>query len=165
MALTADSPDLARDQSSQPLRELRELIWSVHPENDNLPSLADFIASFSARFVSTAGLELELDFPASLPEMPLPGQYRQEVAALVKESLRNIVQHAQARRVTIRLRVEQGGLHLSVRDDGKGFSPGHGPGHGLSNLQARSHALNGTCRVISSPGRGAEMQFSLPLPR
>lgn len=126
---------LTRTRAEQPrhgdaraaLSELKDLVWSVHPENDSLPGLAEFLADFSTRYLAAAGLELTLDLPLDVPELHITGRLRSAVAAVFKEALRNVVQHARARKIHVGLRVAADQFTLSVRDDGCGFdSPGLG---------------------------------------
>ena len=55
-------------------------------------------------------------------------------------------------------------VHLTVRDDGKGFDPKKTPrGHyGLLNMRERAMKLGGEIIVDSTPGAGALVSFSLP---
>lgn len=180
VALASGEHEAAHQRARETLRELNDLIWSVNPSNDTLPSLADFISNFASRYLGTAGLKLDLDFSETIPAVPIASHLRQQVAAMFKEALRNITQHAQARHVTIRLRVDGSQLVLTVCDDGRGFdlsatetaanrsdSEGtHGPmaEHiGLSNFQLRSESLGGRCRIKSAPGEGTEVEIVVPL--
>ncbi|HKS38894.1 MAG TPA: two-component regulator propeller domain-containing protein [Verrucomicrobiae bacterium] len=178
LALSAAESGTAHQRAREALREVSDLIWSVDPGNDTLPSLADFVANFASRYLSTAGVELDLDMPATIPRVPIPSRLRQEVAAMFKEALRNVIQHAQAKRVTIRLAVEAERLLLSVQDDGKGFASlarqntaaakgdarsRAAAGNGLRNFRSRSEGLGGSCRIESAPGRGTEVEFIVPL--
>lgn len=180
VALASGENNAAYQRARETLRELNDLIWAVHPRNDTLPSLADFISNFGSRYLGTAGLELDLDLPETIPALPIASHLRQEVAAMFKEALRNITQHAHAKRVTIRLRIDESQLVLTVCDDGSGFDPSaletasnrpdsgsaHGPmaEHiGLSNFQLRSEKLGGRCRIKSAPGEGTEVEIVVPL--
>lgn len=180
LALSAAENDVAHQRAREALREVNDLIWSVHPGNDTLPSLADFVANFASRYLSTAGVGLDLDMPDRIPPVPIPSRLRHEVAGMFKEALRNVIQHAHAKRVTIRLAVEGESLVLSVRDDGRGFDssarqnsadradrresrPRTAEGNGMRNFRARSESLGGCCRIQSTPGCGTEVEFIVPL--
>jgi ligand-binding sensor domain-containing protein len=53
----------ARQKAQESLKELQDAIWALRPENDTLSSLADFIAEFAERYLSAAGLNLQIDAP------------------------------------------------------------------------------------------------------
>ncbi len=83
---------------------------------------------------------------------------RRQVLLMFKEMLHNIVRHAHAKRVEIRLRDEGGKLRLTVEDDGVGFRPAEvAAGHGLGNMKARARGLGATLQLASEPGRGTRV--------
>ena len=75
---------------------------------------------------------------------------------IAQEALHNIVKHAQATRVDIRLTTEDGALTLVVQDNGVGFDSGGAfPGHiGLRSMRERTAKSNGTIEITSAPGAG-----------
>ena len=81
-----------------------------------------------------------------------------------KEALHNVVKHAGASEVSVRLDLAEGGFTLAIEDDGQGFAADCPParGNGLANMRQRLKELHGLCRVESTPGRGTRVLFSLP---
>lgn len=140
------------------------IVWAVDPEDNSLQSLADYLSGFVGDFLSRSGLSARFKVPVSCPPVLLDGRVRHGVLMAVKESLNNIVRHAQATEVEFRLAVVDNALEITVVDDGKGFDPGAGrDGHGLRNLPARLGKLGGSCQVDSAPGRGTTVTMRLPL--
>jgi signal transduction histidine kinase len=87
----------------------------------------------------------------------------------VQESLSNIARHAKAARVEVEVTLEEEGVVVVVRDDGKGFDQltvdrGEG-GLGLLNMRERLLSVQGTCEVESIPGRGTTVSMYVPLAR
>ena len=89
---------------------------------------------------------------------------------IVTESFSNILRHAQARRVTVRMACTQRRFTLEVRDDGTGFDPDAPPGRGrrgraqgLANVRRRAELLDATLRVESAPGRGTSLSLTMPV--
>lgn len=89
---------------------------------------------------------------------------------IVQEALSNVLRHADASQVLIRLRREPDGLHLSLVDDGKGFEPEavwlslpEQQSLGLLGMRERIAALQGHFQVQSNPGHGTALQIHLPL--
>jgi signal transduction histidine kinase len=69
------------------------------------------------------------------------------------------------------MNVAGGELSLIVQDDGRGFDPAAPPaadpdrsagGNGLENLRRRMDEISGTCRIVSRPGQGTVVRFTLP---
>jgi two-component system, NarL family, sensor kinase len=86
----------------------------------------------------------------------------------VQEALTNVVKHAQAERVWVRLSVDGEMLVLSVEDDGQGFVssplslpdrslPGRGSGIGLAGVRERLQPLGGRLEIHSTPGEGTSL--------
>jgi signal transduction histidine kinase len=86
----------------------------------------------------------------------------EQMLAVLRESLSNVIRHAHAARVEIDVRATSSGeLVLEVADDGVGVWPADGRrvGFGLSNMGARASTLGGTCEVrprddVSAGGGG-----------
>lgn len=162
-------------QISQTSRELArhmdELVWVVNPQKDHLENLASYLAAYSEELLGVSVIRCRLDFPDDLPDVPLSGHLRHRLFLAFKEALHNVVKHAQATEVHVRLRVAAAGLVLSVEDNGKGFDPQlstltpqpvHG-GNGLANMQARLAEVGGTCHVESRPGAGTKVEMTVKL--
>ena len=80
----------------------------------------------------------------------------------VKEAVHNIIKHAKASEVTIRISFSDGMLDVSVHDDGSGFRPVDNiSGNGLSNMKQRLHNISGNCFVESQPGQGTMVRLRL----
>lgn len=98
----------------------------------------------------------------------LPSSIETTLYRTVQEALDNVVKHAHATRVVVRVHRQPGSARLEVRDDGVGFAPGSGPdggerGLGLAGIQERADALRGSLHIDSTPGRGTELILILPL--
>jgi signal transduction histidine kinase len=84
----------------------------------------------------------------------------QEIARVLKESVNNIVRHANANAVRIRIQYPEGRIRVTVHDNGVGFSPREvrltreGRGLGLLGNRERLERLGGTFGVRSSKGGG-----------
>lgn len=89
---------------------------------------------------------------------------------IIQESLTNIVKHADASQVEIRIRILKGKIpdhdqiELVVSDNGKGFDKDRTPwGLGLLGIRERTSALKGEFRISSAPGEGVKMNIRVPL--
>jgi signal transduction histidine kinase len=75
-----------------------------------------------------------------------------------------VVHHANARRLTLHLAVDNDEIALEVRDDGIGFSRGARPalGHfGLEGMQERAQLAGGMLTIHSQPGQGASVLLAI----
>jgi len=85
---------------------------------------------------------------------------------VTQEALRNVARHTKARTVKVGIRAVDGGLQLSVRDDGAGFDPAQQQKHpslGLASMRERVHLLEGELDIESAPGQGTTILVWVPL--
>jgi signal transduction histidine kinase len=64
------------------------------------------------------------------------------------------------------MEVSRGNFVITIRDNGKGFDPSTTPdGHfGVAIMRERAESVGGTFRVASVPGRGTQVDVSVPVP-
>lgn len=93
--------------------------------------------------------------------MPFSSEARHHLYLASKEAVHNIVKHAGASEVWIRLRLQEQGFTLEIQDNGKGFDPAapRARGNGLANMRLRLEELHGQCQVESAPGKGTCVRF------
>jgi signal transduction histidine kinase len=84
---------------------------------------------------------------------------------IAQEAIHNVVKHAQASTVTLRLACDGRDVVMEVRDDGRGFDTTSSfPGHlGLRSMQERAARLYGTLTLESTPGGGTSVMARIPL--
>lgn len=107
---------------------------------------------------------LHLDLPDFNAIAPLPDDLCRELYLIHKELLHNILRHARAEHVYVRLQLVEERLCLWVTDDGIGFDPAHVPAqsNGLASLRQRASDLGGTLTIQSAPGRGTTCTVDMP---
>ena len=78
---------------------------------------------------------------------------------IAQEALNNVVKHARANQVNVRLRCEKGTVELEIADDGKGFDPGEvsAEHHGMRIMRERAEAIGAQFQVNSEPGHGTQV--------
>ena len=120
------------ERARQLVGALDEIVWAVNPRYDSLSSLAGYYSLYAQRFLGLASLDCRLDIPESLPERPLDSNVRHGLFLAFKEALNNVVRHAQATSVRLRIEVVGEELRVIVADNGRGIDPGAAaePGRG-----------------------------------
>ncbi|MGB7542880.1 MAG: PAS domain-containing sensor histidine kinase, partial [Burkholderiales bacterium] len=99
-------------------------------------------------------------------ELELQEPHATAVFRMLQESLTNVARHAQATRVEIALARTDAEVRLSVRDNGRGFSPADPRkpnSYGLMGLRERAYLLGGDITIDSAAGRGTTIQVRLPV--
>jgi signal transduction histidine kinase len=163
--LMADDPETANEMLDAlatdvkaTIQELRDLAHGIYPPLLLDSGLAEALRAAAGR--SPLGVSVMADDI---------GRYPAEVEAAVYfcclEALQNAAKHAEGATVEIHLREESGGLVFDVSDNGPGFDAAVATqGHGFLNMSDRVGAIGGTVRWDSTPGHGAAVVGSIPLP-
>jgi len=162
-------PEKARadfDKVSKMSRELvsalYETVWAVNPENDNLEALGNYLCQMVKQLCERTPLRCRFHVQDLPHEVQVSSQTRHNISMAVKEAVHNIIKHAKASEVTIRMAFMDGLLDVSVHDDGSGFQPADNvSGNGLSNMKQRLQNIGGSCFVESQPGQGTTIRLRL----
>jgi len=144
------------------LAEMRALIFELRPESLEIEGLVAALTKQVAVLRARYNLTVEAD----LGEEPhLPIEMKHALYRIAQEALHNIVKHARANKVILRLAREANEIILEVRDNGRGFDPaGSFPGHlGLRSMQERATKVGGTLTMESLQGQGARVEIRLPV--
>jgi len=85
---------------------------------------------------------------------------------ILQEILNNIIKHAQASSIDIRLSHSGTHLELTVQDNGIGIGPEQHTNHGngLGNMKKRATLMGGTLTIESSPETGTRITLQAPYP-
>ncbi|MBQ0959894.1 hypothetical protein KAK06_13155 [Ideonella sp. 4Y11] len=100
------------------------------------------------------------DLPEQLP--PIEPHAALQLLRIAQESLTNVIKHARARTVEVRLALRDRQLQLTVQDDGRGLAEPARGGHGLRNMQARAQRLGAQLQIGGGPG-GTRVALQLPV--
>jgi signal transduction histidine kinase len=146
--------------------DMSEIIWAMNPRNDTLDSFTSYIRQYASSYLESAGIEGRFAFPGKVPVQPMSSEFRRNLFLTVKEALHNVVKHADAANVTMRLVIEGHLLRIVIVDDGKGFSVEtiQGWGNGLINMRKRIEEHEGRFQISSGEGKGTTVEISVKLP-
>ncbi len=148
------------------IRGIRRVMNDLRPALLDDLGLIPAIRSLADDVRERGGLSIESDLPDSVPRLAPEAELALFRAA--QEALANVVRHAAATKVSIRLRVTGHVLRLSVTDNGRGFPSGHGPSFdpvthlGLAGMRERIAALGGSASVAAALPSGVVVTVELP---
>ena len=153
----------ARDTS----RALDEIVWAVNPSNDTLDGLITYFCKNAQEYLTVAELRYRLEVPPQLPATPIPPDLRHNVFLAAKEAVTNVVRHAQASSVWIRLHLDAATFTLEIEDDGRGMAQMDEKRarsrNGLSNMRKRLEEVGGSCTFTPRPDGGTIVRLAAPL--
>jgi len=130
-------------------------------------ALGAAVERLAARFRADTGLEIVVTAPAE-PGEPLDRDAQVVLLRCLQEGLANVRKHAAAARVAVTVACEHdGGVRLTVADDGRGFEAEDASpriGYGLDGMRERVALAGGSIELASAPGAGTTLTVSLPAP-
>lgn len=117
--------------------------------------------------VAPSGLHIFVEDAGYARQSPA---HEEALYRIAREALHNVVKHARASRVELRLSVRDGVARLLVRDDGVGIAvaadslplAGRSGGLGLVTMRERAMAIGGDLHIDSTPGRGTVVEVAFP---
>jgi PAS domain S-box-containing protein len=151
--------------AQQTLTDARRAVWDLRS-----PALAggDFPAALrSAAEDCVRGTILGLQYDVGGPPRPVDPDVEAVVVRVAQEAITNVVKHADARTVRVRLSFETHRVRLSVIDDGRGFTVAsdfhtYGGHWGLLGMRERASQVHGRLALRSTPDHGTEVVLLVP---
>jgi signal transduction histidine kinase len=144
----------------QGLKESRRAIHALRASPLEELGLAQAITHLAEGAAEKANLQLDLQIPDR--PLTLPPEIEQAVYRVAEEALRNVVRHASAQTLTVRLEECDQQTIFGIEDDGVGFEQGASRGagrYGLQGMQERAHGIGAHLDIDSQPGRGTFVQL------
>jgi signal transduction histidine kinase len=168
--LTAAPPEIAkhleitRDLVRQSLADARNAIWDMRSQalqEGDLVSALDATMKQLTEGTAVSGRVTVTGRPRRISPMR-----ENDLLHIGQEALSNAVKHAQAKKIELHIDFGEEEIRLSVKDDGRGFSPGTSPSRhdsfGLIGMRERVQELRGDLLVQSSVGAGTEILATVP---
>jgi two-component system NarL family sensor kinase len=150
-----------REQTQAAITDIRRLVYELRPPALDDLGLIGALTHHAASCSITGGLQVSIDSKPRLPALPAAV----EVAAyrIATEAVTNVTRHAGTCTATVKLTAGEGMLRVEVTDDGRGISPMHRVGVGLTSMRERAEELGGSCTLRPRPGGGSVVSAQLPL--
>ena len=140
------------------INEIRNLSHSLIAPSLHESELLAAIENIIEVTQETSGIMISLQ-ALDFDEADIPDKLKLSIFRIIQEQFNNILKHADAQKVIVRLVQENEKTLLSIKDDGVGFDTNKKPnGVGLMNIKIRASLFNGELNMISSPGKGCEMR-------
>ena len=150
----------------QIIKSMDEIVWAVNPRNDSLPYLVDYLGQFAIEFLSRAGIRCRVDLPERPVAWAISPEVRHNLFLAVKEALNNVIQHAGADEVWLRITAANDVLTIIIEDNGRGIN-GKANGDfadGLPNISQRMADIGGRSTIESTAEKGTRVFLIFPKP-
>ena len=147
-------------------REARLAVWDLRPQPLTQRELAKAVESVARLALGESSLTVQVSTTGRARNVPADAQGA--VLRVVQEAVSNVVRHAAARRVRIRLAYRGAWLRVRVADDGKGFVVKRDfrsyTGHwGLVGMRERAKQIGASFSVRSASGQGTIVTLEVPI--
>jgi PAS domain S-box-containing protein len=149
------------ENARQALREMRLFLYELEPvdiEKDGL------VSTLHARLASVEGRS---DIQARMiadGEILLSAEKESEIYYIVEEALNNVLKHANAKSVLVKIKQRKESIYLEIVDNGCGFDTDKVKfgGKGLGNIRERSKRIKGKLKITSTPDQGTKLTLVVP---
>lgn len=137
---------------------LDAIVWAVNPANDSLDHLVVYIGELFQELFRASAIAGRMDITPDVPRLPLSAEERSDIFLTTKEAMNNLLKHSGATEAVLRIRMEGSELHVTLRDNGRGYEPATADhGNGLANMRTRIARARGRLDVRTAPGQGTEI--------
>ncbi len=161
--ITEDDIDFTLNGLNQVIEDIRGAIFQLREKDGHTLTLRRRFQRVIAQLYQPDSLEVALD----MPEHPvlLPEKMYEALEMMVTECVSNVVRHANASNVYIKVRDASKSILVVVADDGDGFEQERLEQHtglGLRNLERRARIHGGRITIQSVPGEGTTVKIRMP---
>lgn len=157
--LTRHSLERIGDHARHVGQSMSDIVWAVDPGRDTHQGMLDHVRELSRRLLGDNGIDFSLDLSCGNPDQLMEPDLRRDLHLVINEAFNNILKYANAKHVSVHLKLNAGRFELGIADDGAGFSNGTvlGSGNGLRNMRDRIARHAGNLSVQSAPGDGTRL--------
>ena len=155
--------DKISNSANELLNKMNTIIWTMKSSNDTLESMIAYVRAHATEYFDSTPIQCSVRTPVNIPDIDMSGEKRRNIFLAVKESLTNIIKHAQATEVDINITTYSDRLVIEVADNGKGMDVTNTRrfGNGLANMRRRMESIGGT--LTFHQNNGTTLRFELDL--
>lgn len=182
--LTLAKLNLVTLELSNNLQISERLNSSVELLTKSIQELSDISHSMNSELLKSHGLIKVLENEVEKMERPglltidysvdgnpvfMDSQKELVIFRIIQEAFNNILKHAKAKNVVLKLYYSDSHIKVTVQDNGEGFIPEQlnvsgtlKPKSGLLNMKKRANLIDGNCEIISEISKGTIIHLSIP---
>jgi len=142
-----------RSFSDEMIDKMGEIVWALNEKNDTLSDLLSYTRAYAVEYLAQNSIICHVEEPDNISQEYVSSEFRRNIYLTVKESLHNIVKHAQSTEVFIKIEITKW-LCIQIRDNGIGInnSTKNSWGNGLVSMNNRVKELKGTFKIETVEG-------------
>lgn len=151
------------DASRNMIDIMNDIVWAVHPKNDQFENVLERMQYFAAELLSGKNILLDFSVDEKIKNTKLSMEKRKNLYLVFKEALNNAYKYSGTK--VVHVKIEQPGnfLLMKITDEGVGFDAVKNSlgGNGLKNMQQRATEVNAQIQVNSIKEKGTEVVFKM----
>jgi signal transduction histidine kinase len=143
--------------SDEMAEKMGEIVWALNQRYDSSGDLVSFCRSYASEYLEDKNIKLNFE-SSETADIKINGEIRRNIFLVIKESLHNIVKHAKATSVLLRINIDRE-LHVIIHDNGQGFdqTATRPFANGIENMKKRVEEIGGRFSLDSSNGTRIEI--------
>lgn len=150
--------------SREAASKMRDVIWSIDSSKETFQDLLDRMKACTIEMLDPLEIQYRFDLSGIAAHQHLDMNFRQNVYLIYKEAISNILKHAGATQVLIRMQVDKNQFQLTISDNGTGLKSTTGKaGHGLISMERRAEKIKGVLSVSARDEGGTRVALRAPL--
>jgi signal transduction histidine kinase len=151
------------ESSRNAAMKMRDVIWSLDSGKDHFQDLMDRMKAYTLELLVPFDIAHRFETRDIDPQKKLGVDARQNMYLIFKESMNNIIKHARASEVEIKLEQRKNTIIMTVTDNGNGFSENSiSKGQGLNNMTKRAKRIGGKLDITTNEKGGTTVRLTLP---
>jgi two-component system sensor histidine kinase DesK len=166
--LKAESPEVKEDlndllnTAKNMNLSMREMLWSLNSENDNLGNFVKYIFNYAENFLEKTNIALHTSKSGIENSQNISSETRRNLLLCIKEVLNNAYKHSEAQNLWLDISQNQKAISIKIKDDGIGLKSTSQQGNGLKNMKIRMQKCNGEFLIPTSE-KGLSLEFLVKL--
>jgi len=163
-AMVAEYLSKINENSGRMLESMSDIVWAINPANDTVEKVILRMKEFAAEILEPLNIQYTFIESGNFSTLQLNLSQRKDFYLIFKEAINNSAKYSACSKIEVELIHEGGSVHLSVKDNGKGFAEGKTRyGNGLRNMQDRALSMQATLQIETEEGKGVHVHLSIPL--
>lgn len=160
--------DIVKERAIETIGGIRNLALDLRPSALDDLGLSMAIDWYAKDYLGKRGLDVSIEVVG--PKTKLPSYTETMLFRIIQEALNNVVRHAEATEVKVRLEFGESMVLVQVKDNGKGFDvesalskEGVQRNLGLHGMAERATLLGGSLAIVSQPEQGTCVRVEMPI--
>ena len=156
--------DRITSNSTESVQLMQDTIWAIQAKNDDFQKFMLKVKGFATQVLGAKNISLTFDNQIISNKNLFSMDQRKNAYLIFKESINNIVKHAQASKTNVKIWNEKNRVFLRIEDDGIGFDTNEiFDGNGLQNFEQRAEECDMKINIDSEIGKGTSILLSVTI--